>query len=133
MQERVPLQHSPVPYPGMLATFLMMQRLAKYTLSSDSMQCLEKVPCKQDVFSIIRIQPGGKDWEGLAAFTEGRLEAEAAQTGSCCPHTGFSTITMVHIEVQQSHPLDACTGNCLFTRCAYTVKPCLCICTAEQH
>ena len=42
------------------------------------MQCLVKVPCKQDVFSIIRIQPGGKDWEGLAAFTEGRLEAEAA-------------------------------------------------------
>ena len=59
----------------------------------------EAVPCKQDVVSVIGVQPRREDWEGLAALTEGRLEAEAAQTRGCGGHTRLSAIAMVHINV----------------------------------
>ena len=75
MQGRVHCQWSLVFYPGMRSTCVMIQRLTNWALM---IHCLMKVPCKQDVFSIISIQPGRKDWEGLAALAEGRLEAEAA-------------------------------------------------------
>lgn len=81
----------------------------------DVYTCLQLVwyvwslPCKEDVVSIISVQPRGVDWEGLAAFTEGCLEAELAQAWCSVFDACLSAIAMMHIKVQQSHPFDACS------------------------
>ena len=73
----------------------------------------EAVPCKQDVVTVISVQPRREDRESLAALTERCLEAKAAQAGGCGCHTRLSAVAMVHIKVQQGHALYPC--NCAAT------------------
>ena len=73
--------------------------------------CLEltSTPGKQDVVSIISVKPGGEAGEGLATLAEGGLEAKLAQARCSGCYARLGPIAMVHIKVQQSHPLDACS------------------------
>lgn len=79
-----------------------------------------QAPGKEDVVGVIKVTPGLVLREGLAALAEGRVEGIASQAGHCVAYARLCAVSVVHIKVQQSHPLDACHSP---TPCIFALHP----------
>ena len=67
-------------------------------------------PCEEDVVAVLPAQPGAEDREGLHTLAEGRPDGHAVRVGRTRSHAGLRAIAVVHVEVQQRHPLHACAA-----------------------
>lgn len=65
-------------------------------------------PGKEDVVGVVKVHPGLVTREGLAAAAEGRDKGVVGQAGHCVADARLCAVPVVHIKVQQSHPLNAC-------------------------
>lgn len=65
-------------------------------------------PGEEDVIGVVSVAPGLVLWEGLGALAEGRLEVVVGQGWYRVADACLSAVAVVHVKVQQRHPLNAC-------------------------